>query len=95
MLFRLLLLRLCRSWAELRMLWRAIQRYRSLPPQERAQFRLTDKRIKRSMRLSFAWAIWKVQMDTPHIVAIGLLGMSGLIAQSVVFAVKHIAKWVH
>ncbi len=95
MLLRLLLLRLCRTQAELRVLWRAIQRYRSLPPEDRVQYRLTDKRIKRSIRLSLAWALWKVQLDTPHIVAIGLVGMGGLIAQGVVFVVKHIAKWVH
>ena len=95
MLLRLLLLRLCRTQSELRVLWRVIQRYRSLPPEDRVQYRLTDKRIKRSIRLSLAWAIWKVQLDTPHIVAIGLVGMGGLIAQGVIFVVKHIAKWVH
>lgn len=95
MLLRLLLLRLCRSWPELRMLWRAIQRYRSLPSEERAQFRLTDKRIKRSMRLSLAWAVVKIQLDTPHILAIGLLGIGGLIVQGLMFAVKHIGKWMH
>ena len=94
MLLRFLSRWLCRSRAELRRVWRLLQRYRALAPEEQAIFRLNDKRIRRSMRLSLLWAFVRLQLDKPHVVVMGLVGIVGLLVQGMGFGFKHFVHWV-
>lgn len=91
MFLNLLTLWLCRTHAEVRRVLRLQRRYRAIPLEERTAFVLTDKRIRRSMRLSLLWALIKVQLDTPHIVLLGLIGIVGLMT----LTVKHFWKMAH
>ena len=95
MIIRLLMLCLCRNKAQLRIMARLFARYRRLSPEQRAQFQIKDKRVSRSMRLSLLWALFSNQIDTPGVVAIGLLGIVGLVVQGLMSLAHHIAVWTH
>lgn len=84
MLLRWLLLRLCRSPRELRLMARYRDRINALdadalvPP-------VRDRRIARSMRLAVLWALLKIQHEHPR--RLGAL-LAALVGLSIVFTLK-------
>ena len=79
MFLRLFTLWLCRTHGEVRRILRLLRSYRALSAEERSLFVLGDKRVLRSMRMSFLWALMTMQLDKPHVIVLGLVGTCGLL----------------
>lgn len=89
MLVRHFVLCLCRSWIDLLRLWKVFIQYRGLHPEERELYKLKDRRILKSVRLSFAWAALKLQVDKPFLVFLGVISIGGLAIQGLLHFLKH------
>ena len=74
---------------------RLMQSYHALSSEEKAKFVLKDQVILKSMRLSFLWALIKVQLDAPYVVVMGLIGAAGFVMQAAAFCFTRLFNLVH
>ncbi|KVD99674.1 hypothetical protein WI91_02460 [Burkholderia vietnamiensis] len=75
MFIRWILLNLCRSRAELRLVLRAVQRQAEDSADDRSKKFGKDRRINRSFRLSMAVAALIVYRERPQLFALALLSV--------------------
>lgn len=75
MFIRWILLNLCRSRSELRVVLRAVQRHAEDSADDRSKRVGKDRRINRSFRLSLAVAALVVYRERPQLFALALLSV--------------------
>jgi hypothetical protein len=93
MIIRSILLRLCTTRTELRLLLKAVRAYGAREATEKERAITKDRRIKNSMRLSVAVAALVVFRERPQLFAIGVLSIPVaavlLIGQILIFAYQN------
>jgi hypothetical protein len=82
MFIRWILLNLCRSRAELRLVFRTVRRYAAAGADDRDNGITRDRRINRSWRLSMVVAVLIVYGERPQLFAVALLSVPVVIVLS-------------